>query len=118
MEHAHLRTIRLAASTLLVGLAATLAGCATPVATTAGEQARAAGPARISTEAHLDMARESAEQYVSGLIAGARANAATDPHRQQLQEQARRYVDELIERAPDAGDEVVVDDLSPTAPSR
>ena len=65
MEHAHLRTIRLAASTLLVGLAATLAGCATPVATTAGEQARAAGPARISTEAHLDMARESAEQAVS-----------------------------------------------------
>lgn len=103
MEHAHI-TIRLAASALLVGLAATLAGCATPVATTAGEQARAGGPTRVSTEAHLDMARTSAELYVSGLIARAHPDAPADAHREQLQEQAQRYVEELIRRAENERD--------------
>jgi hypothetical protein len=103
MEHAHTVTIRLVASTLLVGLATTLAGCAS-LAQTAGEQARVAGPARVSTEAHLDMARTSAELYVSGLIARAHADASADPHREQLQEQAQRYVEELIRRAENARD--------------
>lgn len=103
MEHAHTVTIRLVASTLLVGLATTLAGCAS-LAQTAGEHARAGGPARVSTEAHLDMARDSAEVYVSGLIAQAHASAEADPHREQLQEQAQRYVEELIRRAENARD--------------
>jgi hypothetical protein len=117
MEHAHTLTVRIAASTLLVALATTLAGCAS-LAPTAGEQARAGGPARVSTEAHLDMARDSADLYVSGLVARARANAATDPHRQQLQAQVERYVAELVRRAKAAREPVAgSDDLSPTDPS-
>ncbi|MEI5584633.1 MULTISPECIES: hypothetical protein [unclassified Agromyces] len=117
MEHAHTIALRLAASTLLVGLAATLAGCATPVASTLGEQARAGGPARVSTEAHLDMARDSAELYVSGLVANARADAASDPHRQQLQAQVERYLADLLERAQAAREAAEDgDDPSPTPP--
>jgi hypothetical protein len=92
MEHAHHLTIRLVASAALVGLATTLAGCATPAST-------AGGPVRVSTEAHLDMSRQSAEQYVAGLVARARAVGAQDPHRQQLQAQVERYVAELIRKA-------------------
>ena len=109
MEHAHTLTVRLAASTLLVGLAATLAGCAS-LAQTTGEQARAGGPARVSTEAHLDMARDSAEVYVSGLIARARASAEADPHRQQLQTQVERYLAELSQRAQEAREAVTGSD--------
>jgi hypothetical protein len=118
MEHAHTLAIRLAASTVLIGLATTLAGCASLAAPTAGEQARAGGPARVSTEAHLEMARDSADLYVAGLVARSRSNAAADPHRQQLQAQVERYVAELLRRA-DAAREPVVgsDDLSPTDPS-
>lgn len=117
MEHAHTLTIRLAASAVLIGLATTLAGCAS-LASTAGEQARAGGPARVSTEAHLDMARDSADLYVAGLVARARANGATDPHRQQLQAQVERYVAELVRRAKAARETVAGDDdLSPTGPS-
>ncbi|MGR0219468.1 hypothetical protein [Agromyces sp. ZXT2-6] len=97
MEHAHTFTVRLAASTILVGLAATLAGCATPAST-------AGGPVRVSTEAHLDMSRQSADLYVAGLVARARAVAAQDPHRQQLQAQVERYVAELIRKARAARD--------------
>lgn len=109
MEHAHTLTVRLAASTLLAGLAATLAGCAS-LAQTTGEQARAGGPARVSTEAHLDMARDSAEVYVSGLIARARASAEADPHRQQLQAQVERYLAELSQRAQEAREAVTGSD--------
>lgn len=117
MEHAHTVTIRLVATTLLVGLATTLAGCAS-LAQSAGEQARAGGPARVSTEAHLDMARDSAEVYVSGLVARARASAEADPHRQQLQAQVERYVDELERRARAARAAAESsDDLGPTDPA-
>lgn len=118
MEHAHTLTVRLAASTVLVGLAATLAGCAS-LASPVGEQARAGGPARVSTEAHLTMSRDAAELYVAGLVARARADAARDPHRQQLQAQAERYVQELVDRARAAREAADVDDdLSPTGPPR
>lgn len=111
MEHAHTFTIRLAASTLLVGLATTLAGCAS-LATTAG------GPARVSTEAHLEMARDSADLYVAGLIARAPASTESSSHREQLRAQVERYLDELNRRAREAGDAVTGgDDLSPTDPS-
>ncbi|KZE94568.1 hypothetical protein AVP42_00943 [Agromyces sp. NDB4Y10] len=117
MEHAHTVTVRLAASALMVGLAATFAGCAS-LASTVGDQARAGGPARVSTEAHLDMARDTADAYVSGLIARARANVVTDSHRQQLQAQVERYLAELKQRAQDARRaDPVRDDLSPTAPT-
>lgn len=118
MEHAHTFTVRLAASTILVGLAATLAGCAS-LAPTAGEQARVGGPARVSTEAHLDMARDSAELYVAGLIARAPTSTESNSHRQQLRAQAERYVDELNRKAQEARDAVTDgDDLSPTGPPR
>ena len=116
MEHALNLSIRLAASAALVGLATTLAGCATLAAQT-GDQVRAGGPARVSAEAHLEMARQSADLYVSGLVARARTSVEADPHREQLQAQEERYLDELERRARAAREAVGgSDDQSPTAP--